>query len=99
MSLAVACFKIFVLKHAYPRLDINVSKDMRHLLKSPFCIHPKTGIMSVPISPQQVSNLNIDDLPRIEYVLQLLLPKITFQNAFSLYMNNIKGSSIDFIGH
>ena len=39
--------KDIILACAYPRLDVEVSKKMNHLLKAPFCVHPKTGKASL----------------------------------------------------
>ncbi|MCP9259377.1 DNA primase [Dirofilaria immitis] len=59
-------FRDYVLQHTYPRLDIHVSTGINHLLKSPFCVHPKTGLIAVPINPSRISDINLAKLPRIE---------------------------------
>ncbi|NXX76480.1 PRI1 primase, partial [Urocolius indicus] len=42
-----------MLQYCFPRLDINVSKGVGHLLKSPFSVHPKTGLSLVGLWPRE----------------------------------------------
>uniref|UniRef100_A0A1B6BYA8 DNA primase n=1 Tax=Clastoptera arizonana TaxID=38151 RepID=A0A1B6BYA8_9HEMI len=59
-----------MLKYAYPRLDINVSKGFNHLLKSPFCIHPKTGKVCIPFNPRGASKFDPTNVPTISELLE-----------------------------
>lgn len=62
IKLAIKEFKMALL---YPRLDINVSKHINHLLKSPFCVHPKTGLISVPLDENKITNFSLSDIPSL----------------------------------
>ncbi|XP_014216064.1 DNA primase small subunit [Copidosoma floridanum] len=77
-----------MIQYAYPRLDINVTKGMNHLLKSPFCVHPKTGKVCIPINPKVVEQFDLNNVPTITKLIDEV-------NAFDDKEITEQGESVD----
>lgn len=68
----IATMEDIVLQYTYPRLDAEVSKHRNHLLKAPFCVHPKTGRVCVPVDPDDIDNFDPEAVPTIAGLLNEL---------------------------
>eukprot|EP00437_Effrenium_voratum_P040148 CAMPEP_0181470632 /NCGR_PEP_ID=MMETSP1110-20121109/38655_1 /TAXON_ID=174948 /ORGANISM="Symbiodinium sp., Strain CCMP421" /LENGTH=465 /DNA_ID=CAMNT_0023595617 /DNA_START=50 /DNA_END=1447 /DNA_ORIENTATION=- len=64
--------KDVTVQYAYPRLDANVTKQINHLLKSPFVVHPKTGRVCVPIDPDRLDDFDPAKVPTIGRLVEEL---------------------------
>jgi len=62
----------------WPRIDLHVSTQTKHLLKSPFCVHPKTGRICVPFDPEE--GVDPRDVPTLSN--PDLEPHLAFFDAF-----------------
>ncbi|MEN2498956.1 MAG: hypothetical protein MHMPM18_003206 [Marteilia pararefringens] len=63
---STAILKELILYFSYPRLDINVSKALNHLLKLPFCVHPSTGSICIPINHNNLETFSLIDVPNLK---------------------------------
>jgi DNA primase small subunit len=52
------------------RLDSNVTGDVKHLLKSPFCVHPTSNLICVCLSVDNIYEINLEDIPDLDTVLE-----------------------------
>lgn len=50
--------------------DLAVSKDIKHLLKCPFVVHPKTGLVCLPIIRNEVNEIWEIDLVHVKDVVE-----------------------------
>jgi len=66
-----------IIHYMYPRLDAEVSKHRNHLLKAPFCVHPKTGRVCVPVDPETVDAFDPANVPTVGQLIQELDEAIT----------------------
>jgi DNA primase small subunit len=64
-----SCINEFILNILSPRLDWNVTRQATHLLKGPFCVHPKTGFVSVPMSLELLEKFDLKKIPKIDNLL------------------------------
>ncbi|XP_061369856.1 uncharacterized protein LOC133312638 [Gastrolobium bilobum] len=66
------CVEEIVFFFTYPRLDMEVTKHMNHLLKAPFCVHPNTGRICVPIDPNRCEEFDPTTVPSLSQLLEEL---------------------------
>ncbi|GAA5837079.1 hypothetical protein JCM5353_002488 [Sporobolomyces roseus] len=58
-----------IIQYTYPRIDTEVSRKLNHLLKAPFCVHPGTGKVCVPILASQIDDFDPDTVPTVGKLL------------------------------
>lgn len=73
-----------IFQYTYPRLDSNVSIGLNHLLKAPFCIHPKTEFICVPINPEKCEEFDPLKVPNARELVA------------ELGMNNMNSNDINY---
>eukprot|EP01064_Diplonema_japonicum_P016698 TRINITY_DN24718_c0_g1_i1.p1 TRINITY_DN24718_c0_g1~~TRINITY_DN24718_c0_g1_i1.p1 ORF type:complete len:426 (+),score=86.61 TRINITY_DN24718_c0_g1_i1:58-1335(+) len=74
--------------YTYPRLDVMVSTKRNHLLKSPYSIHPGTGLLCVPFLSGELDTFRpFTDAPHVASLSGSALPRV---EIFEKYISEIE---------
>ena len=81
-------YKKLILTFTFPRLDSNVTIGLNHLLKTPFSIHPGTGLISVPIPYHLYDSFPNEWVPEINSLLKGEISSIeTFEKSIKIFQD------------
>eukprot|EP01057_Protomagalhaensia_wolfi_P001448 Protomagalhaensia_wolfi_Nauph_80__1447@NODE_1872_length_1295_cov_4_882166_g1463_i0_p1_GENE_NODE_1872_length_1295_cov_4_882166_g1463_i0NODE_1872_length_1295_cov_4_882166_g1463_i0_p1_ORF_typecomplete_len414_score85_65DNA_primase_S/PF01896_19/1_1e48_NODE_1872_length_1295_cov_4_882166_g1463_i0281269 len=70
-ELAQDALDVIMVHTLQPRLDINVSKDVGHLLKAPFVIHQGTGKVCCPLRLAEIEAFDPELVPLVSQLLPI----------------------------
>lgn len=54
-----------MLAYVWPRIDLNVTRAVNHLIKAPFVAHPKTGRIAIPLDPSDYWRFDPSSAPSL----------------------------------
>jgi|JI8StandDraft_1071087.scaffolds.fasta_scaffold451581_1 DNA primase small subunit len=69
----------------YPRLDVNVSTTLNHLLKCPFSVHPKSKKLSIPFRAEFIDSFDPDSVVTLEQLTEEY-SKLATDGTFDCYL-------------
>lgn len=72
-----------LIKKLFLRLDKEVTVKMNHLIKLPFSVHPETMNISVPLDPENITEL--EEIPRLDQIIEdpeVILPYIEIMKGW-----------------
>lgn len=76
-------------KEIFPILDENVTKQPAHLLKSPFCIHPRTNRVCVPLLLSELDDMTLERIPTLHQVLEKPELLLKYTEIFNKYIYSL----------
>lgn len=77
----------------FPRLDANVTTGLNHLLKSPFSVHPKSALISLPIPEKRINVFPHEWVPKIDDLIADEPDALSsFEDAIQYFSEFVDGS-------